>query len=81
MMGSYDECGKIVHRPCSNCISNVQKIDKNFIEFSLLTQTWSKLKLSWLEFYKSYLGGQINNMTGNTGEDQKEIEDNEKKNK
>ena len=23
---SYDECGKVVHRPCSNCISSVQKV-------------------------------------------------------
>ena len=24
--GSHDECGKIVHRPCSSCISSIQKI-------------------------------------------------------
>jgi len=23
---SHDECGKVVHRPCSSCISSVQKI-------------------------------------------------------
>jgi len=23
---SHDECGKVMHRPCSSCISNVQKI-------------------------------------------------------
>jgi len=31
----HDNCGKVVHRPCSNCISSVQEIHKNFIEFSL----------------------------------------------
>jgi len=34
---SHDRCGKIVHRPCSSCISSVQEIEKDFIEFSLLT--------------------------------------------
>ena len=23
---SHDECGKIVHRPCSSCISSVQNL-------------------------------------------------------
>jgi len=23
---SHDGCGKVVHRPCSNCISSIQKI-------------------------------------------------------
>jgi len=26
MRKSHDRCGKVVHRPCSNCISSVQKI-------------------------------------------------------
>ena len=34
---SHDECGKIVHRPCSSCISSVQEIEENSIEFSLST--------------------------------------------
>ena len=38
---SYDGYGKIVHRPCSNCISSIQEIKKNSIKFSLSTQTWS----------------------------------------
>jgi len=32
-------CRKIVHRPCSSCISSIPEINENFIEFSLLTQT------------------------------------------
>ena len=34
---SHDEYGKIVYRPYSSCISNVQEIDKDSIKFSLLT--------------------------------------------
>ena len=41
-----------MHRPCSSCISSVQEINEDSIEFSLSTQTWSRFKLSWLEFYK-----------------------------
>jgi len=48
---SHDECGKIVHRPCNSYISNVQEIEEDSIEFSLLTQTWSRFKLPWLESY------------------------------
>ena len=51
---SHDECGKI-HRPYSSYISSVQEIDKNSIEFFLSTQTWSRLKLSWLESYIQYM--------------------------
>ena len=47
------KCGKVVHRPCS-CISSVQEIEKNSIEFSLSTQTWSGFKSPWL---KSYISG------------------------
>jgi len=43
---SHDECGKLVHRPCSSCISSVQKLNKNSIEFSLSTWTWSVIKSS-----------------------------------
>ena len=32
---SHDRCGKIVHRPCSSCISSVENLNKNSIEFSL----------------------------------------------
>jgi len=45
VMMSHDSHG-IVHRPCSSCISSVQKIDVNSIKFSLLTWTWSGFKLS-----------------------------------
>jgi len=34
-MKSYDNHGKVVHRPCSNCISSVQEMHKDSIEFSL----------------------------------------------
>jgi len=40
-----------VHRPGSNCISNVQEINRNSTKFSLLTWTWSRFKSSWLEPY------------------------------
>jgi len=33
--GSYDKCGKVVHRPCSSCISSVEKSNGNSIEFFL----------------------------------------------
>ena len=32
---SHDRHGKIVHRPCSSCISSVEKSNGNSIEFSL----------------------------------------------
>jgi len=38
---SHDKYGKIVYRPCSSYISNVQEIKENSIKFSLLNQTWS----------------------------------------
>jgi len=50
MMMLHDKCGKVVHRPCSRCISNVQKLNKNSIEFSLLTQTRSGSKASQSKF-------------------------------
>ena len=43
---SHDEYGKVVYRPCSSCISSVQKLNKNSIEFSLSTQTRSVVKSS-----------------------------------
>jgi len=55
MTKSHKECEKIVHRPCSSCISSVQEINKDFIEFSLLTWTWSRFKLSWLKPYNFIL--------------------------
>ena len=45
-----------MHRPCSSCISSVQEIDGDFIEFSLSTQTWSRFKSSWLKSYTKPLG-------------------------
>ena len=33
--GSHDKCGKVVHRPCSSCISNIGKSNKDSIKFSL----------------------------------------------
>jgi len=39
MIKSHEECGKIVHRPCSSCISSVQEINEDSIKFSLSTWT------------------------------------------
>ena len=41
---SHDKYGKIVHRPCSSCISSVQELNKDSIKFSL--STWSMVKSS-----------------------------------
>ena len=30
--GSHDKCGKVVHRPCSSCISSIEKPNRNSIE-------------------------------------------------
>jgi len=53
MTKSHEKYGKIVHKLYSSCISSVQKIHKDFIKFSLSTQTWSGFKLSWLKFYNN----------------------------
>jgi len=34
--GSHDKCGKVVHRPCSSCISSIGKSNRDSIKFSLL---------------------------------------------
>ena len=34
-MKSHDNYGKVVHRPCSSCISSIQEIYENFIKFFL----------------------------------------------
>jgi len=54
---SHDGYGKIVYKPYSSYISSVQEIEKNSIEFSLLTWTWSRFKLPWLEPYSISLLG------------------------
>jgi len=46
MTKSHEECGKIVHRPYSSCISSVQEINEDSIEFFLSTQTWRVIKSS-----------------------------------
>jgi len=48
---SHDKCEKVVHRPCSSCISSVQKNNRNSIKFSLSTQIRSGIKLSQLSPY------------------------------
>jgi len=53
MIELHDECGKIVHRPCSSCVSSIPELNENSIEFSLSTWTWNRFKLSWLEPYKA----------------------------
>jgi len=52
MMSHNDGYGEIVHRPYSSCIS--KKSNRNSIEFSLSTWTWSRFKLSWLKPYTYY---------------------------
>jgi len=42
----HNKCGKVVHRPCSSCISSIQELNKNSIKFFLLTWTWNIIKLS-----------------------------------
>jgi len=32
---SHDKCGKVVHRPCSSCISSIGKSNRDSIKFSL----------------------------------------------
>jgi len=46
MIRSYEECGKIVHRPCSSYISSIQEINEDSIEFSLSTQIRRVIKSS-----------------------------------
>jgi len=41
---SHDEYGKIVHRLCSSCISSVQELNKDSIEFFLSTWIRSRTK-------------------------------------
>jgi len=60
---SHEECGKVAHRPGSSCISSIQEINKDSIEFSLSTWTWRVIELSskllhwWANYhtvFKSY---------------------------
>jgi len=51
---SYEGCGKIVYKPCSSCISSVQEINKDSIEFSLSIQIRSGTKLSQLSLYMDH---------------------------
>ena len=37
MIKSHEKCGKIVHRLCSSCISSIQEMHKDSIEFFLLS--------------------------------------------
>jgi len=55
MVESHDKCGKVVYRLCSSCISSVQELNKNSIEFSLLTQTRSAIKLSQTKLLHLYI--------------------------
>jgi len=48
---SHDNHEKVVHRPCSSCISSVQEMHKDSIEFFLLTWIRSGIKLSRLSPY------------------------------
>jgi len=33
-MMSHDKCGKVVHRPCSSCISNVENLTETLLSSS-----------------------------------------------
>jgi len=44
--GSHDECEKVVHRPGSKCISSIQGLNKDSIEFFL--STWIRSKIQCL---------------------------------
>jgi len=46
----HNEYGKVVHRLYNSCISSIQKLNKNFIKFFLLTQTRSGSKTSQSKF-------------------------------
>jgi len=49
MMVLYDKCGKVVHRPCSSCISSVQNLMETPLSSScqLRLEVWlSHLRLS-----------------------------------
>jgi len=49
MMELYDKCGKVVHRPCSSCISSVQNLMETPLSSScqLRLEVWlSHLRLS-----------------------------------
>ena len=51
---SHNKCGKIVHRPCSSCISSIQGIDKDFIYHDLakwLSQYLFSFLFSFLFFF------------------------------
>jgi len=50
---SHDRHWKVVHRPCSSCISNI-KSNRNSIKFFLSTQTWRVIKSSRLSRYNIY---------------------------
>jgi len=49
----HDRHWKVVHRPCSSCISNI-KSNRNSIKFFLSTQTWRVIKSSRLSRYNIY---------------------------
>jgi len=47
----YDKCGKMMYKPCSSCISSIEKSNENSIKFFLLTQIKSRIKLLRLSSY------------------------------
>ena len=56
---SHDECGKLVYRLCSSCISSMQKLNEDSIKFSLLTQIRSRIKHSLLSLTKLQLSKRL----------------------
>jgi len=49
--GSHDKCGKVVHRPCSGCISSIGKSNRDSIKFCkrtsrvVLSKFWGSVLL------------------------------------
>ena len=47
-MMSHDRCGKIVHRPCSSCISSVENLMGTLLSSLCQSLNKEQLALFWL---------------------------------
>jgi len=47
-MMSHDRCGKIVHRPCSSCISSVENLTETLLSSLCQSLNKEQLALFWL---------------------------------
>jgi len=48
---SHDECGKVVHRPCSSCISSVENLMGTLLSFPCQLGLGEYLSHLWLSHY------------------------------